>query len=383
MASSASSRMRCQSRNSFSVMFRAGRIHEVIEVSGVQAAALLYVTGVAHLERRLGELGGTVPTFDVCDGKSVELLEAELCLDELSKDARGELSFLDAERHECREDGCLTLRVQHALALELTSHTCDSKLGSLFDGRLVSKDLVSVFVAGSGERRGMHTGTFWWRSGAGIVQGRLSGMTNEGTHREPAFDPCQRCDQRGVMEGRLCGQVVRPYDPSVAGAQVFGAYRLRFDPSEGGGQGAVAGTVEGLVVRACGTDHQCVTFDVVGEDANPRSIGGLTVETRDLNGPTPVTSVVTWGATTGLHLWHSSTLTFAQPVSRVELTLVHFAAPATANAFDASGAVVATATMTVPQQVPETLVLSAPGITSVVVESPQDEVLMPSVCWQL
>jgi hypothetical protein len=148
-----------------------------------------------------------------------------------------------------------------------------------------------------------------------------------------------------------------------------------------GGQGAVTGTVEGLVVRTC-RGRLCVTFDVVGQDVNPRLIGDLSVETRDLSGPTAMTSVVTWGSTTGLHLWHSSTLTFAQPVSRVELTLVQFAVPATATAYDAGGAVVATAVMTVPQQVPETLVLSAPGIVSVVVNSPQDEVLMPRVCWQ-
>jgi hypothetical protein len=323
-----------------------------------------------------------VQTYDVCDGTPAELLASELCLDELSKDAQGDLNFVDAERHECREKDCLTLTTEHVLRLELTSHACDSELGALFDGRLVSKDLVSVFVAGSGERRGMHTGTFIWKPAAGIAQGRLSGMTNEGTHREPAFDACQRCDERGVMEGRLCGRIIRPADRRLAGAQVFAVYRLRFDPSESGGQGPVAGTIEGLVVRTCRTDHLCVTFDVAGQDANPRSIGDLTVQTRDLNGPTAVTSVVTWGSATGLHLWHSATLTFAQPVSQVELTLVQFAVPATASAFDAGGATIATAVMTAPQQVPETLVLSAPGITSVIVDSPQNEVLMPRACWQ-
>jgi hypothetical protein len=322
-------------------------------------------------------------TFDVCNGGPAELLAARLCLDELSKDARGELGFLDADRYECREEECVTLAAEHTLSLELTSHQCDSKLGALFDGRLVSKDLVSVFVDGNGERRGMHTGTFLWKSAAGIAQGRLSGMTNEGTHREPAFDACQRCDERGVMEGRLCGRVIRPADPRLAGAQVFAAYRLRFDPTKQGGQGAIVGTIEGLVVRTCKTDHPCVSFDVVGTDTNPRTIGALTVQTSDLNGPTATTSVVTWGSTTGLHLWHSSTLTFAQPVSLVEVTLVRFAQAAKATALDAGGATLATAVMTAPQQVPETLVLSAPGITSVVVESPQDEVLMPRVCWQI
>ena len=65
------------------------------------------------------------------------------------------------------------------------------------------------------------------------------------------------------------------------------------------------------------------------------------------------------------------------------MTLIQFASPATATAFDAGGAVLATATMTVGQQVPETLVLNGAGITWVVVESPNDEVLMPHVCWSL
>jgi hypothetical protein len=67
----------------------------------------------------------------------------------------------------------------------------------------------------------------------------------------------------------------------------------------------------------------------------------------------------------------------------VDVTLVHFAQPATATAFDASGAAVATATMTAAQQIPETLALTGAGITSVVVESPQDEVLMPKICWHV
>jgi len=284
-------------------------------------------------------------------------------------------------KHECREEDCLTLTAEHLLRLELTSHACDSALGALLNGRLQSKDLVSVFSAGSGNRRGMHTGTFVWQSAAASIHGRLSGMTNEGTHREPAFSACQRCDERGVMEGRLCGRVVRTADQRLTGAQVFAAYRLRFEPGEDGGESPVAGTIEGLVVRTC-SGRACVTFDLVGQDLNPRTMGDLSVQTRDLNGPTAITSVVTWGPITGLHLSHSSTLAFARPVSRVELTLVGFAVPATATAYDANGAVVATAVMTAPQRVPETLVLAAPGIVSVIVDSPSDEVLMPRVCWQ-
>ncbi len=328
--------------------------------------------------------------YDACDGTPDELLASELCLDELSKDAEGDLVLVDARRHECREEDedCRTLTAEHVLRLELSSHdVCDSRLGALFDGRLVSKDLVSVFAGGSGERRGMHTGTFTWKSAAGMVQGRLSGMTNEGTHREgthgePAFGACQHCDERGVMEGRLCGRIVGPVGLRLARPQVFAAYRLRFEPGEDGGQGSVAGTIEGLVVRAC-SGRVCVTFDAVGQDANPRSAGDLTVQTRDLTGPTAVTSVVTRDSATGLHLWNSATLTFAQPVSRVELVLLGTGVPAKASAFDATGVQVAAAAMTLPMHVPETLVLSAPGIASVIVDSPNDEVIMPRVCWQI
>jgi len=208
-------------------------------------------------------------------------------------------------------------------------------------------------------------------------------MTNQGTHREPPLDGCQRCDERGMLEGRLCGTLLRPADPQMAGAQVVASYRMRFDPNERGGEGAVTGTVEGLVVRSCAGPGECVEFAAAGTDTNPRTVGDLTVETRDPSGPTAATTVVVWGGHAGLHLWHSATLSFTQPVSRVEVTLVQFAHPPTASAYDASGGTVSSATMTAAQQVPETLVLTGSGITSVVVDSPQNEVLMPKICWQV
>lgn len=324
---------------------------------------------------------GSTMAYNACDGRPAELARAVLCLDEVSKDLAGDLLLLDADRHVCRELDCKTLTAEHLLRLAVASHACDSELGKRFDGSISSRDLTTVFTDGSGLRRGMHTATFVWRTSVGIVQGRMSGMTNEGTHREPAFKGCQECREVGVMEGRLCGRLVRAADPRLVGAQVTAAYRFAFDANEKGGEGAVRGTLEGLVVRNCAPSKECVSFGVVGTDVNPRTVGQVSVETRDPNGPTAQTSVVTWGATTGLHLWFSSTITFAQAVSRVEVTLVRFASPATATAFDGTGAVVASATMSVGQQVPETLVLTGSGITSVVVESPNDEILMTQLCW--
>ncbi len=61
-------------------------------------------------------------TFEVCAGSPADLLSSNLCLDEVSKDTRGELIHVDAELRECRDPECRSLTVEHALNLELSSH---------------------------------------------------------------------------------------------------------------------------------------------------------------------------------------------------------------------------------------------------------------------
>jgi hypothetical protein len=194
---------------------------------------------------------GTCDPHDICGATPAELFAAEVCLHELSKNAEGELSRPEGQQHVCAEDDCRTLTTDQDLDLSLGSHDCDSDVGRLFDGRLRSVDLATVYVDGDGNRRGMHTATFSWRAQVGLVQGTLSGLTNQGTHRAPPFDACQKCSETGVMEGRLCGRLVRTTEPRLAGAQVVAAYRWRFDPSREGALGGVRGTLEGLVVRPC------------------------------------------------------------------------------------------------------------------------------------
>jgi hypothetical protein len=320
--------------------------------------------------------------FSVCEARPADLAKAVLCLDELSKDLKGELMIIDAEDHVCRTLDCRTLVVEHVIRAEVFGHDCDSELGKLFDGRFSVRDLTTVFAHGSGLRRGLHTGTFQWRTTVGILQGRLSGMTNEGTHREPAFQGCQTCGDIGVLEGRLCGRLVRASDPQLVGAQVTGAYRFRFDPNEKGGEGGLVGTIEGLVVRACEQVPECFTFDVLGdEQGSTRTVGPITIDTSDTNGPVAMTSVVTWAGITGLHLYHSSVITFGQTVSRVELTLAHFSQPPTVVSYDSNGTVVAGVTVSAGQQVPETLVLTGADIVRVEVTAPGDEVLLTRLCW--
>jgi hypothetical protein len=110
---------------------------------------------------------------------------------------------------------------------------------------------VSVFDQ-DGLHRGFHAGDFVWQGVPGLqVVGRISGVTNVGTHRAPAFKDCQKCDDKGVMEGRLCGQIASTSNVALNGCQVIAAYRINFDPGAAGGQGAVRGTLEGMIICSC------------------------------------------------------------------------------------------------------------------------------------
>ena len=128
---------------------------------------------------------------------------------------------------------------------------CDSHAAAALNGTLVVEKLVTVFDR-DGMRRGLHAGDFAWTGAAGLtVTGRLSGVTNVGTHRLPAFTDCQKCDEKGVMEGRLCGRIQSATHAQLNGCQVTAAYRIRSDPSATGGQGAVRATVEGVILCSC------------------------------------------------------------------------------------------------------------------------------------
>ncbi|MFI6387136.1 hypothetical protein ACIBHY_31610 [Nonomuraea sp. NPDC050547] len=321
-----------------------------------------------------------------CLDQPNEILVTSMCLDELSKDIRGELSRPTAVREPCRERDCVSLKSVHTLWLDLLSHLpCDSRLGAAFDGRMDVRNLTTVFVGGDGRRRGVHAGDFFWRAGATFVQGGLSGMTNVGTHRAPALDTVQTCDATGIMEGRLCGEIVRTRNPELRDARVFGTYCLSFEPSREGGQGAVTGTLEAVVIRDCPDrpdEPECVEFPVLGAGGpNPRVEGPFTIELRDFTGATaPDSAVVTWSGITGLNLNYSATVTCAAPAGQVELTLARFAQPATATAYDAAGNALSSAVMTAPQGVTQTLALTGPGIVRIELTCPNDEIILSRLC---
>lgn len=311
------------------------------------------------------------------------------CLHPVSKDVRGELRLLDRERRRCPEDGCETLVTDHVLRVEVTSHEPCDKAPDL-DGRLIVRQLVTTFSEPDGTSRGVHAGAFTWASSSMVIGGQLRGMTNVGTHREPAFEPCQECHMPGDMEGMLCGRVVKAKDQRLIGMQVTGAYRFRYEASEGADDSELRGTFEGVTIQRCETGDEpgergCVDLseEPTGSHPNPWTFEDVTFEVHTYTGVAdPTADIVTWGTHTGLRAGYETKVTLPQPASQVSITLVHFVTQATVEAVNAAGAVVATATMTVGEDTPETLVLSGPGITAVHVHPPQGETLITEVCWQ-
>jgi len=186
-----------------------------------------------------------------CFDDPAAVLDKEYCLSAVSKNLRGEFAAPHPKRHECNKPECRTLRVTQVLKVEVTPEHCDSPLAKNLNGTLVVERLASAFDQ-DGNHRGIHAGDFVWTGVNHVtVKGRLSGMTNEGTHRAPAFTECQRCEQRGVMEGLLCGQVDAPGIDDLNGAQITASYRIKFESTPNGPAGAVLGTLEGMIITPC------------------------------------------------------------------------------------------------------------------------------------
>jgi hypothetical protein len=173
----------------------------------------------------------------------------EFCVSAASKDLKGDLKLGSRKEHKCSQPACKTLRTAHALKVKVVSTRCDSPAARPLNG-VLSVKLVTAFDT-DGLHRGFHAGDFTLVGAGGLkVTGRMSGVTNEGSHRLPIRD-CQECGDLGIMEGRLCGRVVNPGNSRLRGCQVIAAYRISFDQSFEGGSGAVVGTLEGVVICAC------------------------------------------------------------------------------------------------------------------------------------
>jgi hypothetical protein len=118
----------------------------------------------------------------------------------------------------------------------------------------------------------------------------------------------------------------------------------------------------------------------VGPVSNPLGIGPVSVTVFDYTGAQPPQAqVVSWGGRTGLNVGFRAELALRGcPV--VQLTLAHFAQPATAEAWNADGTYAGSASMGTAQNQPQTLTISGTAITRVVIRAPSNETILMQVC---
>jgi hypothetical protein len=181
------------------------------------------------------------------------ILNAQVCVTSLSKDARGETKVRTDKVMRCKETPCVTLRTSAILQLVVDTHApCDEVLGQELSGKFEVADLATAYEK-DGLGRGVHAGNFVWTSTKGVVvQGKMSGITNAGLVRAKPFAPgVEKCLSKGILVGRICGKVVKTEDPKLRAANVVATYRFKTPASPKGENGPVVGTIEGVLVVPC------------------------------------------------------------------------------------------------------------------------------------
>jgi hypothetical protein len=143
-------------------------------------------------------------------------------------------------------------------------------------------------------------------------------------------------------------------------------------------------TDSGIASTAGQAALTCIDFSArpQGPVANPLHEQGATFDVRNAQGaPVPQGRIFHVGNQIGLDLGFRTVVTLPTAVATVQLRLVHSAAPVTATARSASGAVVDQETMTVGGGQPQTLTLTGQGITTVELMPPQDEAILQEICF--
>ena len=165
----------------------------------------------------------------------------------------------------------------------------------------------------------------------------------------------------------------------IAQGFVPGINTLTFVVNNGAGETTVSAPT-GLRVEMRGTAlSSCVDFQTYLPTSvmNPWIHRGMRFS---LTSPFATPGIRRDGAFTGLNCGGQLELDLPGPCSVVELTLVHFSAPALVSAYDVTGKLVATTAMTAPPNTAEIIQLVGPGIMRVVIVAPNYEALLLGVC---
>ena len=148
------------------------------------------------------------------------------------------------------------------------------------------------------------------------------------------------------------------------------------------------GTMEGVIMCDCKpgiAERICIDFTTFnpGTGPNPRNEQGVTFLVRDYQGNiTTNTEIWQIGGLTGLNANYSTEISLPAIASNVSVTLAHFSTPATVRAFNADGTLAGSAVMSLPQGQAETIQFSGLSINRVVIDAPQNEVVLLEFCYE-
>ncbi|MDH5605517.1 MAG: hypothetical protein OEY93_01405 [Anaerolineae bacterium] len=188
------------------------------------------------------------------------MLAAPMCLYEISKDMKGDI-HLDPEMthpEKCKNNlgECTTIKTIENIKMSVIDNgKCDSEISREVCMGDFSAKLMAVLRDNS-DGRGYHSGRFRWEfKDLFVAQGRMSGITNAGTHRFPLLD-CEPCNALAHMEGFLDGYVTGiNYIPETRGqeySRLVGSYAIQIDWHKGGMDGDLLGILEGMLIGPCG-----------------------------------------------------------------------------------------------------------------------------------
>jgi len=176
----------------------------------------------------------------------VEHYKEPVCMIGVSKDWKGAFRVAERAEKKCQDPHCLTVAGLIKFESQLQRHQpCDAAAAGSLDGSIAG--LLAFNYIDNGQRRGYHIGKLQWAGGGSKLIGKITGVTNAGTHRAPLMQ-CERCEEPGHMEGCLEAVVI---EGQHKGCRLVATYALRFDPGQDPQNTAFNGTLEGVLICDC------------------------------------------------------------------------------------------------------------------------------------
>src|SRR5215210_1479929 len=155
----------------------------------------------------------------------VEHFREPVCMIRVSKDWKGEFRVADRAEQKCQDPHCTTVKGLIKLESKVQRHRpCDAVGAGSLDGDIAG--LLAFSYIDDGQRRGYHVGKVEWAGGGSKLIGKMTGVTNAGTHRAPLMQ-CERCEEPGHMEGSLEAVVI---EGQHKGCRLVATYAFEFDP---------------------------------------------------------------------------------------------------------------------------------------------------------